>query len=789
MPGSRLHQIDAELRALEARRVELMREREHLVAEERSRESHDAATPFSPVEKISLFLSLFRCREDVYPKLWQNPKTGMKGYSPVCRNEWFRGVCEKPRIKCSECLHQAFQPLDETAVRDHLTGKSVIGTYAIRGDNTCAFLAADFDGAGWKEDVLAYRDAAREVGIEVAIERSRSGDGGHAWIFFSEPVSALMARRLGTLIVAKASSLHPAMALSSYDRFFPNQDALPAGGFGNLIALPLQAKPRELGNSVFLDEDFVPFPDQWVHLSELRRVRPDQLEEFVERTLMRGADTISETEPLPRFEDRVLDLIPEAVTKGCYTGTANLVRHAQIEIPTEGIPACLVAALKRLGTLANPIFFQKQRLRFGTYNIPRFIFCGEVHPDRIVLPRGVDQAVKALFRKAGGKVQMDDKRPQMDSRSFAFCGELGPAQKAAVDAMLEHDDGVLLAPPGSGKTVMGCAIIAARSVSTLILVHRKPLLEQWRSRLQEFLGLGKGEIGVLAQNSKILKSGIVIGMVQTLVKSTSPAAMLRPFSQVIIDECHHVPAASFEAVLKESPARYFLGLTATPSRKDGLQKILFLQCGPIRHKMESDRASGIVKRLMIRDIDLALPHENKHMPIHQIWDLLVGHEARNQKIVTDVTEALASERKCAVLSDRKEHLATLEKLLIELNPQAAGRIYRLDGAMGKKSRAAVFEAIEHNVSTGQGFVLLATSSLVGEGFDLPELDTLFLTLPISFKGRLVQYAGRLDRSCPGKSEVRIYDYVEPEHPLTTSMFRKRMTAYRSMGYEVYSDDG
>jgi len=783
---SRLRQIDSELLALEARREELIREREKLVAEKRP--DVVAVGSLSSAEKIALFLSLFRCREDVYPRLWENPKTGMKGYSPVCRNEWFRGVCEKPRVKCSECLHQAFPPFDEVAARDHLTGKSVIGTYAIRENNTCVFLAADFDGAGWKEDVIAYRDVARELGIEVAIERSRSGDGGHAWIFFSEPVSALMARRLGTLIVAKASSLHPAMGLSSYDRFFPNQDALPAGGFGNLIALPLQAKPRELGNSLFLDEDLVPFPDQWTYLAEVRRVSPEQLDELVERTLMHGADTISGAEPLPRFEDRVLDLIPEAVTRGCFSGTATVIRHAQIEIPTEGIPASLVAALKRLATLANPVFYEKQRLRFGTYNIPRFIFCGEIHPGRIVLPPGVDQSVKDLFRKAGGKVQVEDKRPEVDSRSFTFRGELGPAQQIAVDAMLAHDDGVLLAPPGAGKTVMGCAIIAARNVSTLILVHRKPLLEQWRSRLQEFLGLEKGEIGVLAQNSDMPKSGIVIGMVQTLVKSASPAALLRAFPQVIIDECHHVPAASFEAVLKESCARFLLGLTATPNRKDGLQKILFLQCGPIRHKMESDRNSGIARKLIIRDIQLGLPPENTRMPIHQVWDMLIAHEGRNRQIVSDIAESLSASRNCAVLSDRKEHLGMLENLLGELNPQFAGRIHRLDGAMGKKSRAAVFEAIDQDASTGQGFALLATSSLLGEGFDLPQLDTLFLTLPISFKGRLVQYAGRLDRSWPGKSEVRIYDYVEPEHPLTASMFRKRMTAYRSMGYEVSLDD-
>ena len=279
----RISQIDSELRELDARREALVAERTRLVVE--AKVDAGIGEGLSPSEKVALFLSLFCCREDVYPRLWENTKTGMKGYSPVCRNEWFRGVCEKPRVKCSECMHQAFPPLDEAAARDHLTGKCVIGTYAIRQDNSCVFIAADFDGKGWKEDVLAYRDAARELGIDVAIERSRSGNGGHAWIFFSEPVSALMARRLGTLIVAKASSFHPAMSLASYDRFFPNQDVLPAGGFGNLIALPLQAKPRELGNSVFLDENMEPCFDQWEYLSTLPRINPERLAELLDQAL------------------------------------------------------------------------------------------------------------------------------------------------------------------------------------------------------------------------------------------------------------------------------------------------------------------------------------------------------------------------------------------------------------------------------------------------------------------------------------------------------------------------
>jgi superfamily II DNA or RNA helicase len=775
-----LHQIDAELRALEARREELIRERERLLVEERRDET--TAGPISPDEKIGLFLSLFRCRGEVYPRLWENPKTGKKGYSPVCRNEWARGVCEKPRVKCSECPHQAFPPLDEAAARDHLTGKAVIGTYAIREDNACVFLAADFDGAGWREDVRAYRDAAREMGVEVAVERSRSGNGGHGWIFFDEPVPALLARRLGTLIVAKASALHPAMSLASYDRFFPNQDTLPAGGFGNLIALPLQAKARDLGNSLFIDDDFSPHPDQWGFLSHVPRLGRERLGELLDQVTSAESGEI-----LQHFEDRALDMIPAAVKKGDFTGPALGVRRAQLEIPTGGLPASLIGALKRLATLANPVYFEKQRLRFGTYNIPRFIFCGEMHSGRLVLPRGAAGAADGLFRKAGGRLEIDDQRPAWAACEFAFHGELTTDQRTAVDAMLTHDDGVLLAPPGAGKTVMGCAIIAARKTPTLILVHRKPLMEQWRARLETFLGLDKTMIGTLTADGVPEHAAVAIGMIQTFAKSPHPSVLFAPFGQVIIDECHHVPAASFEAVMKTCTARHFLGLTATPNRKDRLQKILFLQCGPIRHQMEPEPDPDISRVLIVRDIHLGLPPEELRMPVHQVWELLANHEQRNLTIANDIAEAIGDGRHCAVLSDRKEHLAILEKLVSEKLPQQTARIHRIDGGMGKKARASLMSEIANHAETGGGFALLATSSLVGEGFDLPQLDTLFLTLPVSFKGRIIQYAGRLHRACAGKSEVRIYDYVEPEHPLTSHMHRKRMAAYRGMGYRITED--
>ncbi len=768
----RLQQIQEELRSLDARRGELVRARHELLEAERAAEP--AAVPHTPDEKIALFLSLFRCRGDVYPKLWENPKTGKKGYSPACRNEWVKGTCDKPRIRCTECPHQAFPRLDEAAAREHLTGKMVIGTYAIREDHGCVFLAADFDGTGWCDDIRAYCEAGREAGVEVAVERSRSGNGGHAWIFFGEPVPALMARRLGTLLVAKASARRPTMSLATYDRFFPNQDILTDGGFGNLIALPLQSKPREEGNTVFLDDNFEPHPDQWAYLASLPRVGRERLDELLE-----AAVPTVEGEIQGRFEDRALDVIPAVVRKGDFTGETTAVRNAQLVIPTAGLPPGLIASLKRLATMANPVFFEKQRLRFGTWNTPRFLFSGEVHTDRLVLPRGVVAAAQDLFRKAGGTLHIDDLRPEPAPCEFSFHGTLTADQQTAVDAMLAHDDGVLLAPPGAGKTVMGCALIVARKAPTIILVHRKPLLEQWRSRLETFLGLDKKDIGVLTADGVSGEPAVVLAMIQTLVNSPHPGALFAPYAHVIIDECHHVPAASFEAVMKACTARYFLGLTATPTRKDGLQKILFQQCGPVRHRMEISADPHIERRLIVREIALGLPPEEMHMPLHELWEFLANHEERNRIIATDIIDSLREGRRCAVLSDRKEHLATLEKTIAGLAPDVAPLLHRIDGAMGKKARASALTGIEDQPG---GFALIATSSLVGEGFDMPQLDTLFLTLPVSFKGRIIQYAGRLHRACAGKTDVRIFDYTEPDHPITAHMHRKRMTAYLGMGY-------
>jgi superfamily II DNA or RNA helicase len=738
-------------------------------------------TPGTNEEKIDLFLSLFGARRSVYPKLWINLKKGSKGYSPACSNEWVHGVCEKPRVKCSDCPNQIFPPLDHSAIHSHLIGRHTIGTYAIREDDSCIFLAADFDGDGWMQDIEPYRRAAEQMGISVGIERSRSGNGGHAWIFFASPLPAFLARRLGTLIVAHASSFHQGMKLSTYDRFFPNQDTCPKGGFGNLIALPLQQEPRKSGHTLFLDENFEPLSDQWTCLASLPKIDLAELQRLLETSCSHQKDSEPSESVSLNFDEAALNVIPQAVRRGDFKGTLKLVRNSQIAIPLSDLPTGLGAALKRLGTIANPLFYEKQRLRFPTINIPRFIFCGEEHDDKLVLPRGTLHDIEKLVSKAGGKVEIIDKRLAPATADLSFIGTLTATQSAAVNAILVHEEGVLVAPPGAGKTVMACAAIARRRTPTLILVHRKQLLDQWSDRLQKFLGLSKNEIHILGK-ARYPDAPVALGMFPTLARSEFPEALLAKYGHVIIDECHHVPAASFEAAMKRCTARYILGLTATPNRKDGLQKILFLQCGPIRHRIDLDHSKEQSRTVVVREFSLRLPAGKDRLPIHQIWEHLIQSGERNRTIASDVASALEEQRFCALLSDRKEHLNTLEFLLREKLPEES--IYRIDGATNQKIRTAILGNLRSKAAEGRPFALLATASLLGEGFDMPELDTLFLAMPISFKGRLIQYAGRLHRFSEKKKSVRIYDYVEPDHPLTAQMYRKRTVAYREMGYSI-----
>ncbi len=775
----------ASIQEISNRLAEIEREKKQLLEALVLLQKPEAPQSISDAEKIRLFLSLFRCRGSVFPKLWENSAKGIKGYSPACANEWKPGICQKPKIKCSECRHQSFLKLDEKAALEHLQGKSTIGTYAIREDDRCVFLAADFDGDGFAEDVLAYKAAALRLGLEVAIERSRSGNGAHGWIFFSEAIPARTARQLGTLIVARAST-HRHMRLETYDRFFPNQDFLPKGGFGNLIALPLQYKPRQAGNTVFIDDEFRPIEDQWRFLSDFKRLSEREIQSLLETHLPGLSGLCLEADTSIVVAEKALDIVQEASKNSVCPEQIEFEICTQLAIKLENLPSHLIAAFRRVTTFANPKFFELERLRFSTWKTPRYIFCGELLDNRLILPRGALEPCLEICKQTGVKVILKDSRHSGKKNKFAFQGKLSAEQKKCIQAVLPHEYGVLVAPPGAGKTVMACAIMAKRKLPTLILVHRMPLLEQWRSQIAVFLGIDPKKVGVFAGAKRKQSNLIDIGMLQTLSNMDNLGEVLKGYGQVIIDECHHLPAVSFEAILKQCPAKFVLGLTATPYRKDGHQKIIHFQCGPVRHAMTTVDGVELTKQLIVRETSFMPPEELGPKPqIQQIWKTLVEDKGRLALMASDILQALENGRFPLVISERKQHLVLLEQAIREQNSTIKDlRVISLIGGMGKKERAGSLDAINSMAESTTKPCVLATGSLIGEGFDLPALDTLFVTMPVSFKGKLIQYAGRIHRAAAGKTRAMVYDYLDSSSALTVSMFRKRQAAYKKMGYEV-----
>ena len=481
-----LQELEARLLKLDSDRVVLIREIQGL-REEVNRQAESTrqllGRPIgrldltSNQEKVTLFIDLFRARKEIFPKRWENTKTGKSGYAPVCGNEWVKDICGKPKIKCADCPNQKFLPLNESAVESHLRGNAVIGTYAIRSDDSCVFLACDFDETSWQLDVSTYRETARALGIDVAVERSRSGNGAHAWIFFEEPISAKLARSLGTLILAKCSERNLRLSLESYDRFFPSQDFLPRGGFGNLIALPLQKGPRDGGNSSFVDNHFEIYVDQWQHLNQVRRLSHSEVRQLLSEYLPKS----------PAFKDGFEDVAwltdnsilektssQSSLEPKLAGETIEIVFGSMLTVPLDKLPSRVVAKIKKTSSFANPEFYKRQRMRMQTYPLSRFIFSGEIRPTEIILPRGVLDEITKILTLAGAQVVIRDERIGRKKLKAEFSGELTASQTEAVKKVRKSDIGILMAPPGSGKTVMACALIAERKVSTLVLVHLIP---------------------------------------------------------------------------------------------------------------------------------------------------------------------------------------------------------------------------------------------------------------------------------------------------------------------------
>ena len=759
-----------------------------------------------PAAKIALFRSLFRGREDVYPQRFVSRKTGRAGYSPACGNEWVRGVCEKPRIKCSECPNQCFLHATDEVVRQHLSGRDdkgrefIMGVYPMLLDETCYFLAVDFDGDTWQKDAGAFRETCQRLALPVTLERSRSGKGGHIWLYFAEALPANIARNVGSYLLTETMENRPEIGLASYDRLFPNQDTLPKGGFGNLIALPLQKKPRAADNSVFLDEEFKPYADQWAFLATVRKIPRAHAESLAREAERRGRITgvrfvlAEEDEDLPWNSPPSRRLKAPAVS-GPLPKTIELVLGDQIYIGKEQLPAGLRNRLLRLAAFQNPEFYRAQAMRLPTFSKPRIIHCAEDTPKYLALPRGCLAEAKELLVSLRIEPLLRDERFGGTALSAHFRGELRPEQQLAADAMLAHDNGVLAATTAFGKTVIAAWLIARRGVNTLVLVHRRQLLEQWVERLSAFLDVPVKSIGKLGGGRKTLTGNLDVALIQSLVRKGVVNDCVGSYGHLVFDECHHLPASSFELVARRAKARYLTGLSASITRKDGHHPIIFMQCGPVRYRVNARHQAALrpfvhhvlVRPTGFRAAEIQAPDSSRgnrkesdaRVEFQELYEALAQNRGRNEMICSDIIAAVRAGRFPLVLTERAEHL----RLLAEQLSAAIPRLITLQGGMGKKQIQAAMVSLAQLPET-EGRALLATGGYIGEGFDEPRLDTLFLTLPISWRGTIAQYVGRLHRSHAGKREVQVYDYADLDVPMLARMFDRRCVGYEAAGYTI-----
>lgn len=793
----------------------------------------------SPAEKIALFRSFFRGREDVYPRRFESCKTGKAGYAPACANEWVRGVCEKPKIKCAECSHRRLLPVTDDVVRWHLSGQDnlgrdfVMGVYPMLVDETCFFLAVDFDKASWQADAGAFAETCHALDLSVALERSRSGNGAHVWLFFAEAVSASAARKLGSHILTETMERRPDLGLDSYDRLFPNQDTLPKGGFGNLIALPLQKSARQRGNSVFLDERFNPHPNQWAFLSSIQRISRQQVESLAREAETRGRVVGVRMVVADEDDDAPWTALPsrrhkEPPIAAPLPERIEMVIADQIYVPKENLPPGLSNRLVRIAAFQNPEFYRAQAMRLPTYNIPRIIHCAEDHAKHIGLPRGCLADVRELLKSLKIKLNLLDERYEGTPLEVSFRGELRHEQAVAADAMLRHEIGVLSATTAFGKTVLAAWLIAQRGVNTLVLVHRQQLLEQWIERLSSFLGVPAKQIGRLGGGRKKLTGALDVALVQSLVHKGEVKDCVANYGHVVVDECHHISARSFELVARGAKAKFVTGLSATVTRKDGHHPIIFMQCGPVRHRVDAKQqaaARPFTHSVLVRPTGFRQESSNAHFlkcetinsrtEFRQLYDALWRDEKRNVMICADVLNALRERRSPLVLTERTDHL----EFLAERLSREGANVIALRGGMGRKTLRAALDRLTSLPERGfavpdqaqqvpqcetqslpdhapdgpqqscapnllQGRVILATGRFIGEGFDDPQLDTLFLALPVSWRGTVAQYVGRLHRLHEGKRAVQVYDYADLNVRMFANMFDRRCRGYESLGYSV-----
>ena len=734
-------------------------------------------------EKIKIFMNVFRGRTDVFAKRYVSKKTGKAGYTPVCKNEFNKYKCDKPKVKCSECAFRELVPLTEDIVLKHLKGEIGIGIYPLLPGDVCNFLAIDFDKKTYEKDVSAFGSICDELNVPIYVERSRSGNGAHVWIFFEGSVLAKVARKLGNILLTKTIE-KGSLDLSSYDRLFPNQDTMPKGGFGNLIALPFQGESCKSGNTVFVDKYFDVQKNQIEILANIKKMAKDEIYAIVEKY---ANEDFAEPETTEIIED---DEIPkkENIKDIIFSNNIECILDNQIYVKKLKLLPNEISYLKRLASFTNPEFYEKQRLRLPIYKTPRIISCFEEDERCLILPRGCMDKIRTICENSNVKLIIKDNRELGIKTDYNFVGTLNKKQEKVMNELLKYDTGVLCATTGFGKTVIAAKIISKLKVNALVLVNRNSLLEQWKERLSYFLDINKKEIGQIGASKENLNGKLDIASVQSLTKKENMEDLVKNYGLVIVDECHHVAAYGFEQVMKAIRSKYVYGLTATPTRKDGLHKIIYMQCGDIRvrvanRELKQNRKMEHVVIVKNTGYKFIGEEEKQKLQISELLNDMCNNVFRNEIIIEDIKQSVLQGRIPIVLTERVDHLKILKEGLEEKLKGLGIPVVIYKGTMGKKQAVEVQNILREADEEGRPRIILATSSSIGEGFDDSRLDTLFLTMPVSWKGRIIQYVGRLHREHDGKNKVIVYDYLDNMKVLD-KMFERRMRGYKIAGYEV-----
>lgn len=770
---------------------------------------------FDVTDKIAsdFFMMFCRGRKDVYDLRYTNPKTGKNGYYSQCFNRWDRGchIQKKDGVRCKDCELRAYKPVTLPLIKAHMNGtdpngNDVVAIYPMLENNLCQLLVFDFDnhakGAeqedyaniddGWKEEINALRRICKNLDVDAVVERSRSGRGAHLWIFFKEMVPARLARRFGFALLEKGAESVNLKSFKYYDRMIPTQDALPEGRLGNVIALPLQGMALKSGNSAFIDENWNAYEDQLNVLAGTRRLTRQGIEDYLSLWYSTGSTSEDNGTDAPWDKNSEIEA-------GSVKGVVRIVLADRIYIDSTGMSNKTKRQLRRMATFSNKQYFQNQAMDMPNYDESRFIYLGSDEGKYIVLPRGLREEILKKFDNAGISYKIEDKRTKGQELNISFRGELRESQIPAVETMLENETGILHAATAFGKTVVCCDMIARRGISTLILVDRADLMNQWIKRLEEFLDIDeelpeyqtktgrtrkrKSLIGNLQGAHDTLTGIVDVAMIRSLKKKDGFHPKLKEYAQVYFDECHHAASDSAIEVLQEINAKYVYGVTATPKRGDGKEKINEFLLGPIRYRFTAkDRAEeqNINHLVYPRFTRTVKPHHLSKTPYgNDAYELIRNNDVRDEQIIRDVSDCVQAGRTPVVLTKYVDHAKELaERLKIY-----ADRLILLTGANGTKARRAQVEEL-NKVDNSDSLILVGTGSLLGEGFDFPRLDTLFMATPVSGENVVEQYVGRLNRDYDGKENVIVYDYVDSHIPKFDKMYSARMKAYKKIGYEL-----